>query len=150
MAELNSDSLGAGTWEDEIGGVIPRGTSTTPPAALSAAIALTEMSLAVFGDPDKDTPAWYGARDMARRVIAVCDLGGVMTRQGAAELLERVAIGHDGAVVSLTVTRILTDPAYAREVWTEAREFLDEYHPGQTDLRERVEIAAQVLGLVAV
>jgi hypothetical protein len=83
-------------------------------------------------------------------VIAVCDLGGVMTRQGAAELLERVAIGHDGAVVSLTVTRILTDPAYAREVWTEAREFLDEYHPGQTDLRERVEIAAQVLGLVAV
>jgi hypothetical protein len=64
------------TWVDEHGGIIPKGTNTSPADARKAAITLTEMSLAVFGDPEEDTPAWHRARDMARRVIDACGLAG--------------------------------------------------------------------------
>jgi hypothetical protein len=147
MAELNADSLGAGTWEDEIGGVIPKGTSTTPQAALAAAITLTEMSLAVFGDPDQETRDWTKAGETANRVLDACDLRHVMTRHSAAELLERVAIGSDDDVAAKTVARILAEPAYAWQVWTEARDFLDTYHRADTDLSTRVDVAAVILKL---
>lgn len=77
-----------------------------------------------------------------------------MTRQEAAEILERVAIGSDDKVASVTVTRILTDPDYAHEVWLEARKFLVAEAGDYLLQRERhracwdqVEQAAQTLNL---
>jgi hypothetical protein len=71
-----------------------------------------------------------------------------MTRTEAAELLERVAIGNEGATREWTVQRILDDQAHAREVWREARKVA---HPdrrgGDHSVWNQVEQAAAVLGV---
>lgn len=71
-----------------------------------------------------------------------------MTKTTAAELLERVAIGNDGALRERSVRDILADPAVAMEVWRQARKVA---HPdrrgGDHSLWTGVEQAAKVLGV---
>ena len=71
-----------------------------------------------------------------------------MTRTAAAEVLERVAIGIEGTLRDRTLSRILTDAAYAKEVWREARKVA---HPdrrsGDHTVWDQVEQAARVLGV---
>lgn len=73
-----------------------------------------------------------------------------MTRTAAAELLERIAIGDDGASRERTLARILNDAAHAREVWRHARR---EVHPDRRDgdrtMWDQVEQAADVLGVAS-
>jgi hypothetical protein len=76
MAELNSDSLGAGTWEDEFGGVIPKGTNLGPGAVYEAMKTLAEMALAENGDPEKGTPEWDDAAEDALAMLEDCGLVG--------------------------------------------------------------------------
>jgi hypothetical protein len=71
-----------------------------------------------------------------------------MTRTAAAELLERVAIGDEGASRERQINRILEDSTQAREVWREARKVA---HPdrrgGDHSVWDQVEQAARVLGV---
>jgi hypothetical protein len=71
-----------------------------------------------------------------------------MTRTAAAELLERIAIGEEGAVRDRVVQRILTDLDYARDVHKHARAAC---HPDRRDgdrtAWDQVEQASAVLGV---
>lgn len=71
-----------------------------------------------------------------------------MTREQAAEVLERVAIGDEGDLRERSVQRILDSPELARQVWREARKVA---HPdrrgGDHSVWDLVEQAAKVLGV---
>lgn len=71
-----------------------------------------------------------------------------MTRTAAAEILERVAIGDEGALRERSVQRILDSEALARDVWKRARGAV---HPdrrnGDRTLWDQVEQAADALKL---
>lgn len=71
-----------------------------------------------------------------------------MTRSEAAELIERIAIGDEGAAREKAVALILRDAGVARVAWRHARAAV---HPdrrnGERFLWDQVEQAAAVLGL---
>lgn len=71
-----------------------------------------------------------------------------MTREAAAELLERIAVGDEGAARERSVQMILENSELARETWKHARA---ETHPdrphGSRELWDQVEQAAAVLGV---
>ncbi len=73
-----------------------------------------------------------------------------MTREGAAELLERIAVGDEGALRERTVQRLLDSPELARQVWREAVKVT---HPdkrgGDHTAWDQVEHAARVLGVTS-
>lgn len=73
-----------------------------------------------------------------------------MTRDQAAALLERIAIGDDGDLRDRTVARILGDSQHAREVWREARKMSHPDHRGgDQSLWDQVEQAARVLRVLS-
>lgn len=74
MAELNSDSLGPGTWEDEFGGVIPKGTNIKPDDVLKACKTVAEQALAEAGDPEQGTSEWDDACAEALWLLQECGL----------------------------------------------------------------------------
>lgn len=76
MAELNSDSLGGSTWEDELGGVIPRGTNLEPAETYKAMKTVAEQALAEAGNPERGTPEWDCAAEDALDLLEHCGLAG--------------------------------------------------------------------------
>lgn len=92
----------------------------------------------------------YGVSSRGEQYTGWAQIEAGPSKQAAAELLERIAIGDEGGQRERSIGLILTDPAIAKNVLKHARAMV---HPdrnaGDRTAWDQVEEAAQILGVVS-